>query len=155
MRHVVHWAGRHVWLAWLLCLPVLWQLADWALDRQPPFALLGSPAVSRARPGETAVFVVRVRRDLDRDCSVRWQRHVIDSQAVRHDFAGHFEMSPDELRQMAEAMGPDWLRVAIEVPAGAAPGRAQVVTNLLYVCNPLHERWPIAVTTVLPLEVLP
>lgn len=155
MTRALSWARRHVWVAWLLCLPVLWQAVDWVLDRHPPFSFIGAPSVVSARAGQSAVYVVRVRRDLDRDCSVRWQRYIIDSQAVRHDFAGRFELAPEALRQMAAAMGPEWLRVAVEVPVGAASGRAQVVTTLLYVCNPIHEHWPIAVTTVLPLEVLP
>lgn len=145
MTAAIKWAGRHAWLGWLLCLPLFWILADWALDRAPPFAITGPVLARNAPPGGTAFFEADVRRDLDRECSVRFSRYLIDGAGVRHEFAVDLLMTPDGLRAMNILMAGK-LRIAVEVPRGANPGKAVHTTELFYICNPLHKWWPIEVS---------
>ena len=142
----IKWAGQHAWLGWLLCVPIFWLAGDWAFDRHPPFAIIGPVMARNAPPGGTAYFVADVRRDLDRDCSVRFSRYLIDGAGVRHDFAVDPRvMTADGLRAMDTLMAGK-LRLAVEIPRGANPGRATYTTELIYVCNPLHKWWPIEVS---------
>lgn len=142
----IQWAGRHSWLGWLLCVPIFWTVLDWALDRHPPFAIIGPVMAHNAAPGGTVFFLADVRRDLDRDCSVRFSRYLIDGAGVRFDFAVDPRvMTPDGLRAMDILMSGK-LRLALEVPRGANPGKAVYTTELIYTCNPLHAIWPILVS---------
>lgn len=151
----IRWAGRHAWLGWLLCVPVAWQLLDWIIDREPPFAALGAAQASPVRAGGTVVFIAAVRRDLDRDCTVQFSRHLIDGLGIRHDFAADPRvMTADGLREMDSAMGHQ-LRLAVNIPAGAAPGPATYTSDLIYRCNPVHVLWPIAVSMPLRFHIDP
>lgn len=146
MTAAIKWAGRNAWLGWLLCLPIFWIAADWAMDRHPPFAIIGPVIVRNAPPGGTVFFVADVRRDLYRDCSVRFSRHMIDGAGVRFDFATEPRvMTPDGLRAMDILMAGK-LCLAVDVPRGANPGKAVHTTELIYICNPLHRWWPIEVS---------
>lgn len=150
---VIAWAGRNAWVGWLFCLPLVWTLISWALDRNPPFAIVGPIQVVNAKPGETAFFTAEVRRDLDRECSVDFSRYLIDGVGVRHDFgADPRVMTADGIRAMDVLMGGR-LRLAIEIPRGANPGPAVYTSELRYRCNPLHQWWPIEVTMPLRFKI--
>ena len=151
----IKWAGQHAWLGWLFCLPVFWTLGEWAFDRDPPFAVVGPVMAFNAAPGETAFFNADVRRDLDRECSVIFSRHMIDGAGVRHDFAKDPRvMTSDGIRAMDLLMAGR-LRLAVEIPRGANPGPAVYTTELQYSCNPLHRIWPIDVTMPLRFRIEP
>ena len=150
---LVKWAGRNAWMGWLFCLPLFYQLVDWSLDRHPPFGIIGPVEVRGGKPGETVYFHAPVRRDLDRNCSVRFSRHMIDGAGVRFDFALDPRiMTPDGLRAM-DLLMDGGLRLAVDVPRGASPGRGSYTTELLYQCNPLHKWFPIAVTMPLKFTI--
>ena len=149
MRIVV-WAEKNSWLAWLLCVPILWQAGVWLTDRSPPFAVIGPVVMKNAKPGEMAFFTAPVRRDLDRNCSVQFSRHLIDGRGIRFDLTKEpGMMTAAGLRAMDAAMG-GYLRLAVDVPEAAAPGPAIFATDLSYACNPIHRAWPIEVS----LEIL-
>lgn len=149
---IVRWTGRHWMMGWVLALlPLAWLAAD----REPPFAITGPVQVENARAGEKMRIVAPVRRDVDRDCHVTWVRYIIDGQHVRHDFLEPERfMSAEGLRQQHAAMGP-YLRLAVDIPRGAAPGQSSYQVSLEYVCNPTHWIVPIRVHMRVDFEVLP
>ena len=145
------WMVSHWQLAWILLL--VWPVI-WVADRDSPFSIVKYVEPDPAKAGDTIVFSMPVKRDVDRGCSTHFSRYMIDSANVRHDYGGTQFMSSDSIKAMDKAMGP-WVRLAVQVPAGAKPGRAVLVTELEYQCNPMHALWPINVTLYSPLEVLP
>jgi len=153
-RRMMGWAAKNTRFAWLSLLPFAVVLACWAVDREPPFAITGPVVATDAKPGGTATFVMPVRRDLDRECSVQFYRFLIDGNRYRHDQAAMI-MSASAVRAMDERMTPGWLRMTVHIPENAAPGSAMVVTNLSYQCNPLQRWWPIQVTTYLHFRINP
>lgn len=152
---MILWAGRHAWLGWLLCLPIAFTLLRWAMDDSPPFALLATTKVVSGPPGGEVFFDSAVRRDLHRDCSVRYTRHIVDARGFRHDF----EMEPrylsaDGLRRMDKDMGQR-LKIVVNIPKAAAVGPAIYAADLYYICNPLHSLFPLRVHTAMRFDVLP
>ena len=140
------WAESHAWVAWLLCVPIVWQGGLWLTDRSPPFAITGAVVTVNARPGDMAFFTALVRRDLDRDCSVLFTRHLIDGKGMRFDLSKEpGVLTAEGLQAMDAAMG-GYLRLAVAVPESAAPGPAIFATNFSYMCNPIHRAWPIEVS---------
>ena len=128
--------------------------AYWATGYAPPFAAIDPIVAEPAAPGQTAIFrSALVRRDLDRECSVRFSRHFIDAGGVRFDYAGQAGMTAAGLRDMNTRM-QNGFRLASVIPAGALPGYGEVVTELFYVCNPMQLIWPIEVTMRYPVLVL-
>lgn len=154
-RRLVVWAGAHAWLGWLLCLPILWKAAVWATDNTPPFQLLAQAVVVSGPPGGEVAFEAHVRRDLERECSVSYSRHIIDARGFRHDFESEpGYLSANGLRQMDNDMGGQ-LRLVVNIPKAAAVGPAVYSAELRYVCNPLHSMFPIRAQLALPFDVLP
>lgn len=155
MTKIIDWAGRNVWIGWLLAIPFLLQGVIWLTDRAPPFSVIGPVVVSNARPGEIIYFTAPVRRDLDRECSVMFSRHIIDVRGIRFELTKEpGVMTAAGLRAMDAAMGK-YLRLAVEVPEQAAPGQAAFVTELSYACNPVHRAWPIEVSMPLLFLIQP
>lgn len=155
MRKLISWAGHNAWAGWLLSLPFLLMAGVWLTDRAPPFAVIGPVVVSNARAGEIVYFTAPVRRDLDRECSVVFSRHIIDVRGIRFDIStAPGVMTAAGLRAMDAAMGA-YLRLAVEVPEQAAPGQAAFVTELSYACNPVHRAWPIEVSMPLLFLIQP
>ena len=155
VRRVVVWAGAHTWLGWLLCLPLLFKLASWVTDTDPPFEFLSRVETVAGSPGGEVSFEGEVRRDLDRDCSVSYSRHIVDSRGFRHDFEIEpRHLSSEGLRKMALDMDNKF-RLVVNIPKAAAVGPAVYATELRYICNPLQIAFPITVHTALPFEVLP
>lgn len=132
-------------------LQVLW----WVFDTSPPFELVSYTATA-AQPGGVTRIEAVVKRDLARDCSVTFSRHMFDATGVRFDLSGQQMMSASALKTLNE-ISPDKLRLNIAVPAIAAPGRALVTTVLEYRCNPWQESIgrPIRVEMKNYFEVLP
>lgn len=155
MTGMVAWAGRNSWIGWLFSLPFLVQGGVWLADRSPPFAVIGPVVVTTARPGDIAFFTAPVRRDLERDCSVVFSRHIVDVRGIRFEVSKEpGVMTAAGLRAMDAAMG-SYLRLAVEVPEQAAPGQAAFVTELSYACNPIHRAWPIEVSMPLLFLIQP
>ena len=128
--------------------------AYWLTEYSPPFAAVEPIVAEPVAAGQTAIFKsANVMRDLDRDCSVRFSRHFIDSGGVRFDYAGISEITAGGLREMSKRM-QDGFRVAAVIPAGAVPGYGDLVTELFYTCNPMQIIWPIQVTLRFPVLVL-
>ena len=148
-RHILM-MERSLWIAYAIIAIAVAQLAWWALDRYPPFALTKINEV--AVHGNVARFNLDVRRDLDRGCSVEFSRHLIDADGYRHDAAVGQIMDAQALAEMDKRMGGRLL-LSMDLPAGMAKGPAAMVTVLKYACNPLQELWPIPVRMTVPFEV--
>lgn len=144
---------RSAWLAWLLLIVSGGGLALMIGDDDPPFRLIGY-TVEPVRPGGVLRVTADVQRDLDRECSVVFSRHMFDSLGTRIDLAGTRNMTADAIRVLDE-VSPGKLRLALPIPAYAAAGPAKLVTPLSYQCNAWHAMRPIETTTVMVFEVSP
>jgi len=144
---------RGVWLPWGVLTLVAVQLAVWALDRDPPFALI-SAQVNSPKPGGVLDVAAVVRRDLGRDCSVTFSRYLFDHSGFRHESFGPQLMSTQALRDM-DAQAPGRMNIRLRVPYEFPPGRGTMNTTLEYRCNPLQDVLrPINVQMNVPFEVV-
>ena len=128
---------RLQWLWRAILIGCLIQVGFWAVDRSSPFRLISYTTTS-APPGGSALVVAKVRRDLARDCSVVFSRHMFDASGARFDIVAGQAMSGYALRLM-DALTPGELRLRVDVPASAVPGPAHLVSALEYSCNPFHR----------------
>lgn len=145
---------QRLMLVWLSILTVsAGQIAVWALDRTPPFAMLSYYAPPTQR-GTVLHLTGEVMRDVERGCGVIFSRHLIDAQGYRIDLTTSQRMSAAALTDMDRVM-PQKLFLAVHIPAYTSPGRARLATVLQYECNPLHRIWPIPVEMTIDFEVLP
>ena len=142
-----------VLLPWLVIVLSLGQVAVWATDRYPPFALISATS-NTPMPGGQLMVQAKVRRDLERDCSVMFSRYMFDSVGVRYDMTGPQMMSAEAIRAM-DALAPGELNLIVRVPETFRPGRAVFTTVLEYRCNPLQDLLrPIYVRMDIPFEVI-
>lgn len=142
-------------LSMFIVLVCLAQVVWWVFDTTPPFSVLSYTSTPTRAGGSTRIEAI-VKRDLGRDCSVIFSRHLFDASGVRFDITGQQMMSASALKTLNE-ISPDKLRLNIAVPAIAAPGRALVTTVLEYRCNPWQESIgrPIRVEMKTYFDVLP
>ena len=144
---------RSAWLAWVLIAGSMASLSYMVLDSSPPFKALGY-TVNKPRAGELLRADVLVARDLGRECSVEFSRHLFDSRGTRWEVQPQTNMPSAAIRQL-EDQAPGHLKLAIAVPSGMAPGPARLVTPLEYACNPWHAVRPIVVMMTIEFEVSP
>ena len=144
---------RSAWLAWGLLIVSALGLGLMIADDEPPFVMLGY-TTEPVRPGGVLRVDADVRRDLGRECSATFSRHMIDATGTRIDLAGTRHMTADAIRGL-DAASPGKLRLALPIPAYAAVGRAVLVTPLIYECNAWHGLRPIQTTAALAFEVTP
>ena len=145
-------ASRFLWIAQVIIAASLCVVAWFAMDREPPFAVL-SVEPAAAKIGETVMIKAKVRRDVSRHCAADFTRYVFDVNDVRF-FIDDGRASSDMIDRM-EKRTPGELKVAFVVPNVANPGPATLETVLHYQCNRIHKIWPIEVTTTMPFTVLP
>jgi hypothetical protein len=154
MTRLLRFAAARPWLGWLLFTPFLAVVLFWMLDRTPPFQQVGPAKIENIpRPGGAVVLSMPVRRQLSRDCSVHFYRHLFDGGGHRIDNVGEGFLTADGLRVQASRMGPDWMRLTVPIPAEAQPGSALLVSQLEYSCNPVHSIWPIQVNLLMPFKL--
>lgn len=142
-----------VLLGVVLLLLALGQVTVWALDRRAPFEMVSyEPRPTRA--GEAAIFRAVVKRDVSRSCSSSYSRLFYDSTGSRFDVTtGEQIMSADALSDLARR-SPAAMVLSVVIPPAAAPGPGALVTVVNYVCNPLHQIFPVTVLLVMDVEVL-
>lgn len=142
-------------LAGLLLFAVaLGQVLMWGLDRRAPFEL-DSYTANPARPGDAAIIRASVRRDLSRRCSVTYSRMFFDASGARFDVTMGAQLMNAQALDDLNRRSPDALVLSVTVPPLAAPGMGQLVSVLDYVCNPMHQLYPVAVLMTMDVEVLP
>ena len=152
MRMVNSLVVHTVKVAQVIILAALCMVAYYAMDREPPFAVL-SVTPAEAKPGEYVTIEARVRRDTWRKCDAEFSRYLHDATGARFDL-GHSIASAEMIGKM-DAAFPGVLRVSVLLPQSMAPGPANLETVLDYFCNKVHRAFPITVTTDLPFLVLP
>ncbi len=145
MTKATRFVQRFEWLSIAILIALAVQVAVWFADRRPPFSWTTYTSTS-TKPGNFVWFVAQVNRELDRECSVIFSRHLIDPDNNRHDLISGQYMSAHDLRKM-DSMMPGELRLKMIVPDGMSAGLAHLFTTLQYSCNPVHRTiWPIEMT---------
>lgn len=142
---------RAMWVANAILILGLLSVAWFAMDREPPFAVLSVEPAS-ALPGQWVKLRGEVRRDLHRKCASDFSRYIFDSEGVRFDL-GNASASAAMIERI-DRSDPGHLTIAFQVPATIHPGKAELVTVLEYACNKVHRFWPIEVLTTMPFTVL-
>ena len=122
-------------------------------DREPPFAVL-SVEPAAAKPGEFVTIRAKVRRDIQRKCSVSFSSAILDSHGTRVQDFGTVHFTAEMVEEM-ERRNPGKLAVRIQVPPGMSPGPAALVIPREYVCNRTHVLLPIPVMDTMHFTVLP
>jgi hypothetical protein len=153
MTRVQAWLVNSGAAAWVILLSSVGALIFMGMDREPPFESLSYTATA-ARPGGIAVVSAHVRRDLRRDCAVKFSRFFIDAAGTRWEVTPLTAVTPKGLRAF-DAASEDRLRIPVNVPPGAAPGTATLIVPLAYRCNAVQELFPIDVVLTYQFEVLP
>lgn len=153
MSRVTSWLESYIKVAFALLFIWFAILGYWAVDRSSPFQLKDYTVFNAGR-GQTMFIDADVQRDTARACAVTFSRYLFDSKLIRHELGGGQYMSAAALKDM-DATLPGRLRLAIQVPPGAALGPASLITALEYNCNPVHTVWPIEVLMKMNVEVLP
>lgn len=152
MRMVNSLVVHTVKVAQVIILAALCLVGYYAMDREPPFAVL-SVTPAEAKPGEYVTIEAKVRRDTWRKCDAEFSRYLHDAAGARFDLGSSIASS--EMIGKMDAESPGVLRVSVLLPTMMAPGPARLETALNYYCNKVHRAWPIVVTTDLPFLVLP
>ena len=137
-----------------LFFPSLLLTGYWSFDRHAPFELLDYKA-GRGKPGDTIVIYGNVRRDVERHCSVTYSRHFYDSTGASYELTQGPQLMSSAALDELNRINPDTIRLAIQIPKAAAPGRGKVLVSLEYTCNAVHKLWPIEVLTTMDVEVDP
>lgn len=131
----------------------LGQVVIWGFDRAAPFHVIEYDAPPTHR-GDTAVIKIGVKRDLARKCSVTYSRMFIDSKGSTFDLTDGVRMLGAAALDELNRHNPDGLTLRVKIPEAAESGRAVVLTSLEYVCNPLHQVYPIPITMTNDIIVL-
>lgn len=146
---MINYHARSMWVIGLLWALSPMLLLPWLTDRDPPFEVLSTSITSPAHRGEAITITRKVRREVDRACRIEFTRYFFDS-------AGTLTVI-DTGAIGAEGrvlLHKDTLKVVVRVPEYFAPGVSKFVTDSRYVCNPIHELWPIRQTTIAEFEVI-
>lgn len=127
----------------LLSLLAAAQVLAWGLDRSPPVRLLAYSAAPVAAGGTASVYAV-VQRAQGRKCTSTQSHHLVDSTGRRFDLttAGFSET----LQSGAVGLTQGRTFTAFAVPEHASQGVSRVVEQSKYICNPIHQLYPIPVT---------
>ncbi len=147
------WTNKHTKLAWLLCLlPFIY----WAFDREPPFEVTHYYVPPAVRAGDEISFVLDVKRNLSRDCSVKVSRSIKRSDGSIRPYMDVDTVSSAQLKVL-QVDQPNMLKRTFPLPSTLPSGPTVFMTDLEYSCgiNPLHAVWPIQVFLEWPFEVLP
>lgn len=138
----------------ILCLiAALGQIALWAMDRKPPFAILEYSAAS-AKPGGAATIYAKVHRDMNRRCSASYSQIFFDSTNARWELSDGAQLVNAQAIAELEKRMPGAMRIKVVIPAAAAPGMGILMTVKDYSCNPVHLFYPIAVVLMMDVNVL-
>lgn len=153
LQKVNHVSGILLTLGALLLFFVGGQVLLWGLDRRVPFEMVGY-TVNPALAGDTVIVRAQVRRDLARRCSVTYSRVFFDSAGSRFDLTTGAQMMNADALDDLNRRTPDSLVISVTVPPKAAPGKGALVTALDYVCNPVHQMYPVPMLLTMDVEVL-
>jgi hypothetical protein len=121
-------------------------LGRWVGDNGSPTQVISSRLLTPVvAPGES--LKVRYTVERDRSCAVKIDRLLFDGEGVRYTL--------DDI-ESAAALGPigrDEYTVSVQIPRGFARGRSAYRTVTTYVCNALHNVWPIIIRSEVQFDV--
>lgn len=127
--------------------------AYWAADRTPPLVVRGQVGAISVERGSVAQIELSVQRNVRRNCSVSYHRHLYDADGFRFDLPGSPSGMNAEAIAALERSHPGRLLLLVPIPRKAAPGPVRLVTSMQFVCNPLHYLWPIPMLVEVPLQI--
>ena len=134
-------------------LAAIGQVVTWTFDRKPPF-IMKSYVSEPTQRGSMAVVSVKVQRDLSRLCSVTYSRMFLDASGVMWDLTEGVRVMTAKALDELDRRNPDALTIKVLIPAGAALGKGSIMTVLEYVCNPVHQAYPIPLVMLTDVQVL-
>lgn len=129
-------------LIFCLCFVIVifaFMFGTWIVDRNPPGAYIGIPKVlydNEIKQGSNIIVQYEVYRY--RSCPLKVERVMYDGMGIRYSL-------PDYDLASAGDMGPQTLRVKVNIPYGMEKGKSEYRVMVSYYCNPLHYIWPIVV----------
>lgn len=154
MKNILLIIGRGLLgVAGLVGLIVSVQLLVWSIERSPPTRFV-EYYVAPVKPGKSTTVYETVERDKNRPCSATYTRLLFDSTGTRFDLTGGEQHTNAAARERIALLTPGRLNYAVKVPQEAAAGKATVITTMNYVCNPVHEIFPIESVINVTLEIL-
>lgn len=147
-----HWA---VTVGASLCLPIL-LISYLIYERDSPAIVGPQTTIPKVFAGEEVVIEVPVRRDIDRDCSMRVNRDLVDSTHALRSLITSQDVSAQGMRDR-EKTSPGLLKMRMVVPANTPSGEAHVLSNDFFTCprNPTTWFFPIAVNLDWTIHVKP
>ena len=153
IQHLNRAATIAVVIGTIFVLLAIGQIIAWGIDRRVPFRVI-SYVTNAALPGDTVIVRANVERNLHRKCAVTYSR-------MFHDAAGaQFDITPGAQMMTADAWNdwnrrtPDTLILSVTIPPKAAPGKGALISVLDYVCNPVHQLYPVPMLMTMDVEVL-
>jgi hypothetical protein len=153
MGRATEFLYRLRWLCTAMILLCLGQIAAWALDRAPPAKLHGYAVERPVHPGGPLRITLSIERDLTRRCNVTVTRYIVDGRGFRIYLPtiGLDAHALDELQESAK----DENRILLQLPEEAAPGKAVFGNSLSYVCNPVHQIFPVRMAYEVGFDITP
>jgi hypothetical protein len=130
------------------------QAVVWAMDRTPPFEVLSYKATPAPR-GELVTINIEVKRDLSRMCGVTYSRVFVDSDGVTWDLTEGVRLMTAQALNELDKRNPSMLTLKIKVPQKASIGQGTVMTVMEYICNPVHQLYPIPLVMLTSIQVIP
>ena len=125
----------------------------WASNTTPPFVLKDYKAMPLYQGGMITIDA-NVERDLDRRCSVKYSRKIVDSAGIVYSIEPTTEMSYNAIKVLEE-LNPGKLRINAQTSNSISTGWATVLTPLSYSCNPLQKIFPIQMVLKMRVQVMP
>lgn len=147
-------ATKLIYFGLLLLVWPLVTIAFWGLDRKPPLSLV-EYTYTHVRQGAQLELHAKVKRDIDKGCSVTYARYILDSTGNRSNESQISYMNSKGMMEMAAKMGRDNLNILYPLTTELHPGPATYIVMLDWQCNPLHAIWPIQQVIEIPFNVLP
>lgn len=138
----------------LLFLIFIGTIIMWTYNRTPPFEMI-SYSVPTVKAGETTVVKAKVKRDIERDCRVLFSRSLYDANGVRYELTDGAQLMNSVALAAYNKNSPDQLSFSVTVPPFAAPGTGHVMVALDYMCNPVHQFFPIPLVLQMDIEIKP
>lgn len=153
IQHLNRAATIAVVIGTVFVLLAIGQIIYWGIDRHIPFRVI-SYVANPALPGDAVIVRAAVERDLYRRCSVTYSRMFHDAAGSQFDItSGAQMMTADALNDLNRRM-PDTLILSVTIPPKAAPGKGALISVLDYVCNPVHQLYPVSMLVTMDVEVL-
>ena len=133
--------------------PVIVASVVMASNTKPPLIVHGYTAAP-VHPGELITVYADVERDLERRCSARYSRKIIDSVGSVYSVEPSTDLSYHAIKVLDE-LNPNKLTINVLTPTSIQPGWATIITPVSYSCNPVQKLFPINIVLKMRVQVIP